>query len=87
MRYDPDAYCGGVLPEEIHLVEKFENELIPFLETHGPQIGEAAMQGDTDAEAVIQGYHRFINGLPVMRNQNFAMCIAALKRWEARRLH
>lgn len=87
MRYDPEAYCGGVLPEEQHLVERFENDLIPFLEKHGSQIGEAAMTGDADAEAVILGYHRFINGLPAMRQQNFALCTAALKRWEARRLH
>jgi len=85
VKYDPDAYCGGVLPEERHLVEKFEDELVPYLEKHGPRIGEAAMQGDRDAEAVILGYHRFVNGLPELRQQNFNTCVAALKRWEGKR--
>lgn len=82
MKFDPDGYCGGVLPEEAPLVEKFEAELLPYLTKHGPQIGEMAMHGDADAEAVIQGYHRFINGLPTFRRTNFEMCVAALKRWE-----
>ncbi len=86
MSYDPDGYCGGVLPEERPLVEKFE-ELIPYLQKHGPRIGEAAMHGDADAEAVIQGYHRFINGMPHLRRTNFDLCVQALKRWEAKGVH
>lgn len=87
MRFDPEGYAGGVMPEERHLVEKFENELVPFFEKHGPRVGESAMQGDKDAEAVIVAYHRFINGLPQMRQTNFDLCVAALKRWERKRLH
>ena len=84
MKYDPNAYAGGVLPEERPLVEKFEDELIPYFEKHGPRIGEAAMKGDKDAENVILGYHRFIHGMPEFRQTNFGMCVAALKRWEAK---
>lgn len=83
MSYDPEGYCGGVLPEEKPLVEKFE-ELIPYFLKNGPKIGEAAMKGDMDAELVIQGYHRFVKGMPHLRQRNFEMCVSALKRWEAK---
>lgn len=84
MRYDPNAYAGGVTPEERPLVEKFEDELVPYLEKNGSRIGEAAMKGDLDAENVILGYHRFINGMPALRRTNFGLCLNALKRWEAK---
>lgn len=84
MKYDPDGYCGGVLPEERQLVEKFEDELVPYFEKHGPRIGDAAIKGDKNAEAVILGYHRFVNGMPQLRQQNFNLCVAALKQWERR---
>lgn len=86
MKFDPDGYCGGVLPEERFLVEKFEAELLPYLTKNGSKIGEAAMYGDEDAEAVILGYHRFINGMPTFRQTNFDMCVAALRRWERKSL-
>ena len=84
MRFDPNAYAGGVLPHERRLVEKFEDELVPYFEKHGSKIGEAAMKGDKDAEGVILGYHRFIHGMPELREKNFGMCVDALKRWEAK---
>lgn len=83
MSYDPDGYCGGVLPEERQLVDRFE-ELIPYFQKNGPKIGEAAVKGDKDAEMVIQGYHRFIKGMPHLRRWNFDLCVRALKRWEAK---
>lgn len=79
MRFE---YVGGVLPEETALIEKFEGELLPFLEEHGAMIGEAAMTGDADAESVILAYQRFIGGLPLLREENFNLCVAALKRFE-----
>ena len=75
-------YAGGVLPEEAGLIERFEKDLFPYLEKHGPTIGEAAFSGDVDAEAVLIGYHRFINGLPGLRQENFNLCVSALKRFE-----
>jgi hypothetical protein len=87
MKYDPAGYCGGVLEHERHLVERFEDEVIGYVEKHGARIGEAAVSGDADAEAVILGYHRFVNGLPELRQANYRLCIAALKRWDAKRVH
>lgn len=84
MRFDPNGYCGGVLPEEIPLVEKFEDEIVPFVQKHGPRIGEMAMHGDMDAEQVILRYNQFVNGMPQFRTTNFRMCVAALKRWEVK---
>lgn len=86
MKYDPRGYCGGVLPEERGLVDRFE-ELIPYLEKHGSKIGEMAVHGDKDAEAVILGYHRFINGMPQLRERNFNLCVRALNRWELKGVH
>ncbi len=84
MKYD---YPSGVLPEERPVVEKFEDEVVPYVERNGPRIGEAAMQGDLDAEMVIRRYSQFINGMPHLRPWNLKLCIQALKRWEAKSQH
>jgi len=84
MKYE---YPAGVAPEEVYIVERFEDEILPFVQKHGPELGEAAMAGDLNAHAVILAFHRFINGMPQFRQANFEMCVSALKRWESHRLH
>lgn len=80
------SYPSGVTQEEQPLVEKFERDVLPFVEKHGSEIGEAAMTGNMDAEEVVRRTHLFINGLPEMRAGNFALLVGALKRWEHRRI-
>jgi hypothetical protein len=87
LRFDPNGYAGGVLPEERPVVEKFENEIVPYVEKNGGRIGESAMQGDLDAEEVIRRYSQFINGMPEFRQANLRLCVQACKRWEAKRAH
>ena len=84
MKYN---YPAGVLPEERPVVEKFEDEVMPYVQKHGPRIGEMAMQGDVDAEQVIFRYNQFVNGMPHLRAWNLKLCIAALKLWEAKASH
>jgi len=81
VRYD---YPGGVLPEERGVIERFETEVMPFVEKNGGRLGEAAMQGNLDAEQAIMKYHHFINGMPHLREVNLKALISALKRWEVR---
>lgn len=80
-------YPSGVLPEERPIVDKFESEIVPYVQKHGGYIGEAAMQGDLDAEEVIRRYHLFVNGMPHLRPENLRFCTAALKRWDAKRVN
>lgn len=82
MRYD---YPGGVLPEERPIVETFERDLVPFVERHGSEIGERAMQGDFDAEEIIRRYRLFIEGMPHLRPLNLKLLTGAAKRWSAKR--
>lgn len=79
MRFD---YPAGVLPEERPVVERFEDLVVPYVESHGSEIGEAAMTGNRNAEEIIRRYDLFIKGMPEMRPLNLTLCIAALKRYE-----
>lgn len=84
MRYE---YAGDVLQEEKPIVEQFERDVIPYVLKNGGYIGESAMQGDLDAEEVIRRYNLFVNGMPHLRAANLKFCIAALKRWDAKRVN
>lgn len=84
MKHD---YPAGVFPEERPIVDQFERDVLPYIEKHGGYIGEAAMHGDLDAEEVIRRYNLFVNGMPHLRPVNLRICIAALKRWDAKRVH
>lgn len=79
------SYPGGVLPEEISLMEKFEDEILPYTQKHGAQIGEMAMNGDLAAEEIIRRQHLFVMGLPEYRKFNLQLLIKAMKQWESRR--
>lgn len=78
MRFE---YAGGVLPEERPLVERFESDVLPYIQKHGSEIGDAAMKGNTTAEEVIRRYNLFLNGMPEFRAFHLKLMIAALKRW------
>lgn len=82
MRFD---YPGGVMPEERPIVERFERDLVPYIERHGSEIGERAIQGDLDAEEIIRRYRLFIEGMPHLRNFNLKLLTGAAKRFEAKR--
>lgn len=76
------GYAGGVLPHEKVTIERFEDQVIPYLERHGPKVGEMAMHGDLDAEEVIVRYNGVVNGHPAWREFNFRRLCSALKRLE-----
>lgn len=84
MKFD---YAGGVLPEERPTIERFESDVLPFIEKNGGRIGEKAMQGDLVAEEVIRRYNQFLNGMPEMRPWNLKLLIGVLKRWQAKSLN
>lgn len=84
MKFD---YSGGVLQHERPVIERFETDVLPFLQKNGGRIGEAAMQGNVDAEEVISRYNQFLNGMPDYRPQALKFLIAALKRFESKQLH
>lgn len=75
------------MPEETPLIERFEQDVLPFVTKHGSEIGDSAMQGDRDCEEIIRRHHLFVEGLPHLRPTNFKLLIAALKRWEQKRAH
>lgn len=75
-------YPGGVLPHERQTVERFERDVFPYTEKHGPRIGEMAMSGDEDAVMVIRYQRAFCEGDPGWREHNLGMLIEALKRVE-----
>lgn len=77
-------YAGGVLDHEKPTIERFENDVLPYIQKHGPKIGESAMQGDDDAKEVIVRYRGFTEGMPDYRPQHLKNLIAALKKWEAK---
>ena len=81
MKFD---YSGGVLEHERATIERFEDEVLPFLVKHGGRIGETAVQGDLDAEEIVRRYAMFVNGMPHLRTANLRQCVAALKRWDTR---
>ena len=84
MRFE---YPGGVLEEEIPLIDRFEEDVLPYTLKHGPQIGDAAMNGNSVAEEIILRQYLFVEGLPEKRPENYKRLVAALKLWESRRLH
>lgn len=45
--------------DERRTVDVFERDLLPFLQKHGPLIGELAMQGDGLCEEIVRRYHLF----------------------------
>jgi len=79
MRFD---YAGGVLPHERQVIERFEADVLPYVERHGSQIGDRAMQGDLDCQEVIKRYRQFTQGDPSYRQACLDHMIAALKRCE-----
>lgn len=81
MKYE---YAGGVLDHERDQIERFERDVVPFLEKKGGWIGEMAMAGDLDAEHVIRAYRAFVEGLPELRGQNFEWLVRSLKRVESK---
>ena len=79
MKYE---YVGGVRDHERHLIEKFESDILPYTVKHGPRIGEMAMQGDMDAQMVIQFQRAFCEGDPEWRPINFRRLAEYLKKVE-----
>lgn len=79
MKFD---YAGGVLNHERAVIERFEDQVVPYVERMGPVIGERAMAGDADCEEVIRRYRQFTQGDPGYRETCFAHLVAALKRAE-----
>lgn len=79
MKYD---YPGGILPHERAMIERFEDEVVPYIEREGPRMGEAAMQGDVVAAEAINRYRLFVEGLPDMRATNYKLLVRALKTWQ-----
>jgi hypothetical protein len=76
MKYE---YAGGVMDHERPIIERFENEVLPYVMRHGPLIGEMAMQGDMDAELVIRFQRAFCEGDPAWRVINFKKLCEYLK--------
>jgi hypothetical protein len=69
------------------LIERFEDEILPFTTKHGSEIGESALQGNLLCEEIIRRQHLFCDGLPEKRPENFKRLIECLKLWEIRRVH
>ena len=67
-----------VFEDEHEVMDRFEKDYKPFLTKWGPKIGEQAMLGDKDAEAVIHRYRSFEAWLsdPALR-----LLEASLKNW------
>ncbi len=67
--FDPTAEW-----DESECLRVFNLELLPWLTSHGPEIGERAMQGDLEAENLIRRYGIFCEwkdpeNLKLLRNQ------------------
>lgn len=71
-----------ILPHERPMIEKFEDEIIPYMEREGPRIGEFAMSGDLNATEIINRYRLFCEGVPEMRPANYKLLVKALKHWQ-----
>lgn len=80
MKYD---YPGGILPHEKQMIERFEDEVVPFVEREGPKIGDFAMMGDDIAAEIIKRYGLFVAGLPGFRETNYKLLVRALKQWQS----
>lgn len=72
-------YVGGVLPHERPLCEKFEYELLPYLEKMGAYIGELAMMGHKPSEEIILRHNGFLKGGPDARQYNFNRLVRAMR--------
>jgi hypothetical protein len=75
-------YPGGILPHERPMIERFEDEVVPYIEREGPRIGEQAMFGDAVAGEIINRYRLFVEGLPDLRQTNYKLLVHALKTWQ-----
>jgi hypothetical protein len=64
------------------MIERFEGEVVPYIEREGPRIGEIAMQGDAVAAEIIARYRLFVEGLPDLRLTNYKLLVRALKAWQ-----
>ena len=73
-----------MLPHEKQTIERFENDVLPYIQKNGPRIGDSAMKGDLDALQVMKLYRAFTEGMPSYRDRNLKKLIAALKTWEAK---
>ena len=82
MKFD---YVGGITNEERPMIERFEADVVPYLQKHGGRIGESAMKGDPVAETAIRSYRMFVEGIPEMRAFNYALLVKSLKAMEVRR--
>lgn len=76
-------YPGGVPQEQAYMVERFEADIVPYLEREGPKIGDAAMKGDAVAIEAINAYRMFVEGVPEARASNYARLVKSLKAMEA----
>lgn len=83
MKYD----WGFVSPEEQVWIERFEDEVLPYTQEHGPRIGELAMQGNKLCEEIIRRQQIFMEGIPEKRPENFKLLVKALKLYDSRRFH
>jgi len=77
MMFDPTAPYDY---EEVKRV--FNRDVLPVLKTHGPEIGEKAMQGDGLAEQVIRRYAIWCSWLDPV---NLKMLENLIHRWLKRR--
>ena len=70
--------------DEDYWRELYMDQVYPYLRTNGPYIGERAMHGDAQAEAIIQRTRRFqIDWHP----ENYRLLVEQLKAWEAKNVH
>lgn len=76
-------YVGGVLPEERYLLERFEDEMLPYLEKMGPYIGELAMEGHKVCEEIILRHNGMLNGGPQQRVWNFNRLKRCLRAFQS----
>jgi len=76
-------YLGGVLPEERALCERFEEQLLPYLEKMGPYIGELAMEGHEVCEEIILRHNGILRGGPQQRQWNYNRLVRCLRKFKA----
>lgn len=78
-------YPGGVPQEQASLIERFEEDIVPYLRREGPRIGDAAMKGDAVAIEAINAYKMFVEGVPEVRALNYRRLCKSLKAMEVAR--
>ncbi len=76
-------YVGGVLPHERHLLERFEEEMLPYLNKMGPFIGELAMEGHEVCEEIILRHNGLLNGGPQQRQWNYNRLLRCLRAFRS----